>query len=34
MQLVKHVSAVIAREGAFSIENAVESQRWTLSIGF
>ena len=34
MELVKHVSAVIAREGAYSIEFAVDSHRRTLSIGF
>ena len=34
VQLVKHVSAVIAREGAYSIEFAADSQRRTLSIGF
>ena len=33
-QVVKHVLAVIAREGACSIEFAVDSQRPTLSIGF
>ena len=34
MQLVKHMSAVFAREGAFSIEIAVDSQRRPLSFGF
>ena len=34
MQLVKHVSSVIACEGAYSIEFAVDSHRRTLSIGF
>ena len=32
--LVKHVSSVIAREGAYSIEFSVGSHRRTLSVGF
>ena len=34
VELVKHVSALIAREGAYSIEFSVDSQRRTLSVGF
>ena len=34
MELVKHVSAGIAREGAYSIEFSVDSHRRTLSVGF
>ena len=34
MELVKHVSAVIAREGAYSIDFSVDSRRRTLSVGF
>ena len=34
MELVKHVSSVIAREGAYSIEFSVGSRRRTLSVGF
>ena len=34
MELVKHVSAVIAREGANSIEFSVGPRRRTLSVGF
>ena len=34
MELVEHVSAVIAREGAFSIEFSVDSHRGTFSVGF
>ena len=34
MELVKHVSSVIAPEAAYSIEFAVDSHRQTLSIGF
>ena len=34
VELVKHVSAVIAREGAYSIEIAVNLHRRTLSTGF
>ena len=34
MQLVEHVSAAIALEGAYSIEIAMDSYRRTLSIGF
>ena len=34
MQLVKHVSAVIAREGSCSIEFVLDSNRRTLSIWF
>ena len=34
MELVKHVSSVIAREGAYSIEFSVGSHRRTLSVGF
>ena len=34
VELVKHVSAVIAREGALSIEFTVDSHRRTLSVGF
>ena len=34
MQLVNHVSAVIVREGAYSIEFSVDSHRRTLSVGF
>ena len=34
MELVKHVSATTSREGAFSIEFAVDSPCRTLSIGF
>ena len=34
VELVKHVSSVIAREGAYSIEFSVRSHRRTLSIGF
>ena len=34
MELVKHVSAVIAREWAYSIEIPVDSCRRTLSVGF
>ena len=34
IQLVKHVTAIIAREGAFSRESSVDSQRRKLSIGF
>ena len=34
VELVKHVSSVIAREGAYSIEFSVGSRRRTLSVGF
>ena len=34
VELVKHVSSVIAREGAYSIEFSVISHRRTLSVGF
>ena len=34
MDLVKHMSAVIAREGAYSIEFSVGLRRRTLSVGF
>ena len=34
VELIKHVSAVIAHEGNYSIEFAVHSHRRTLSIGF
>ena len=34
VELVKHVSVVNAREGAYSVEFAVVSHRRTLSIGF
>ena len=34
VEIVKHVSAIIAREGAYSIEFAVDSHRRILSIGF
>ena len=34
VELVKHVSSVIAREGAYSIEFSVGSCRRTLSVGF
>ena len=34
LELVKHVSSVIAPEGAYSIEFSVGSQRRTLSLGF
>ena len=34
VELVKHVSSVIAREGAYSIEFSVDSHRKTLSVGF
>ena len=34
VELVKHVSSVIAREGAYSIEFSVGSHRRTLSVGF
>ena len=34
VELVKHVSSVIAREGTYSIEFSVGSQRRTLSVGF
>ena len=34
VDLVKHVSSVIAREGAYSIEFSVGSHRKTLSVGF
>ena len=34
VELVKHVSSVIAREVAYSIEFAVGSHRKTLSVGF
>ena len=34
LELVKHVSSVIAREGAYSIEFSVGSHRRTLSVGF
>ena len=34
VELVKHVSAIIARERAYSIEFAVDSHRRTLNIGF
>ena len=34
VELVKHVSSVIAREVAFSIEFSLGSQRRTLSVGF
>ena len=34
MELVKHVSAVVAREGAYSLEFCVDSRRRTLSVGF
>ena len=34
VELVKHVSSVIAREGAYSIEFSVGSHRRTLSGGF
>ena len=33
VELVKHVSSVIAREGAYSIEFSVGSHRRTLSVG-
>ena len=34
VELVKYVSSVIAREGAYSIEFSVGSHRRTLSVGF
>ena len=34
VELVKHVSSVIAREGAYSIEFSVGTHRRTLSVGF
>ena len=34
VKLVKHVSSVIAREGAYSIEFSVGSDHRTLSVGF
>ena len=34
VELVKHVSSVIAREGAYSIEFSVGSHRRMLSVGF
>ena len=34
VELVKHVSSVIAREGAYSIEFSVGAHRRTLSVGF
>ena len=34
VELVKHVSSVIAREGAFSINFSVGSHRSTFSVGF
>ena len=34
VEVVKHVSSVIAREGAYSIEFSVGSHRRTLSVGF
>ena len=34
VELVQHVSSVIAREGAYSIEFSVGSHRRTLSVGF
>ena len=34
VELVKHVSSVIAREGAYSIEFSVGSHRRRLSVGF
>ena len=34
VELVKHVSSVLAREGAYSIEFFVGSHRRTLSVGF
>ena len=34
VELVKHVSSVIAREGAYLIEFSVGSHRRTLSVGF
>ena len=34
LELLKHVSSVIAREGAYSIEFSVGSHRRTLSLGF
>ena len=34
VELVKHVSSIIAREGAYSIEFSVGSHRRTLSVGF
>ena len=34
VELVKHLSSVIAREGAYSIEFSVGSHRRTLSVGF
>ena len=34
VELVKHVSSVIAREGTYSIEFSVGSHRRTLSVGF
>ena len=34
VELVEHVSSVIAREGAYSIEFSVGSHRRTLSVGF
>ena len=34
VELVKHVSCAIAREGAYSIEFSVDSYRRTLSVGF
>ena len=34
VELVKHVSSVIAREGAYSIEFSVVPHRRTLSVGF
>ena len=34
LELVKHVSSVIAREGAYSIEFFVDSRRRTLSLCF
>ena len=34
VELVKHVSSVIAREGAYAIEFSVDSHRRALSVGF
>ena len=34
VELVKHVSSVIAREGAYSIDFSVDSHRGTLNVGF
>ena len=34
MDLVKYVSAVIARQGSYSIDFAVDLHRRTLSVGF